>query len=219
VGREPSGDPFNSLVQLEFEHGVPRNPFINAGALVVTDVVSSHYVQTERAILDFVRRLAESPDITTNDAVARSEAEHGYRNAAAANLIKSFGNLQSPVDTVLDNYFRQCAVEMSCTELARAVLPLARGGALPDGNALLSPSATKRINAILLTCGTYDAAGDFAYRVGMPGKSGVGGGIVAVLPGELSICVWSPRLDANGNSAAGVSALEAFTTLLGRSIF
>jgi glutaminase len=220
VGREPSGDPFNSLVQLEFEQGIPRNPFINAGALVVTDVICSHFAQTERAILDFVRLLAGTRSITTNDTVARSEAAHGFRNAAAANLIKSFGNLHSPVEAVLDTYFRQCAIEMSCTELARAALPLANGGCVAsDGSTLLTLSETKRINSILLTCGTYDAAGDFAYRVGLPGKSGVGGGIVAILPGELSICVWSPGLDSFGNSLAGVQALEQFTTLLGRSIF
>jgi len=220
VGREPSGEPFNSLIQLELEHGIPRNPFINAGALVVTDALCSHYAQTERAILDFLRQLGGSPTINTNDAIARSEAAHGFRNAAAANLIKSFDNLRAPVDTVLRTYFAQCAIEMSCVELAHAVLPLARGGRLPASDAaLLTASEAKRINAILLTCGTYDAAGDVAYRVGLPAKSGVGGGIVAIMPGEFAICVWSPPLDANGNSLAGVAALESLTTQLGRSIF
>ncbi|MBV8660227.1 MAG: glutaminase [Burkholderiales bacterium] len=220
VGREPSGEPFNSLIQLELERGIPRNPFINAGALVVTDILCSHYAHTERAILDFLRQLSGSATINTNDRIARSEAQHGFRNAAAANLIKSFNNLQSPVDTVLRTYFAQCAVEMCCVEVAEATLALARGGVgLGTETPLLTASEAKRINAILLTCGTYDAAGDVAYRVGLPAKSGVGGGIVAVMPGEFTVCVWSPGLDANGNSLAGVAALESLTTRLGRSIF
>ncbi|KZE34974.1 L-glutaminase [Crenobacter luteus] len=220
VGREPSGSPFNSLVQLEHEHGKPRNPFINAGALVVTDVLCRHFVQADVALLQFVRRLSGIADLNFDHEVAASEAATGHRNAAMAHFMKSFGNLEAPVDEVLSSYFHQCAIAMSCEELARAMLFLANHGVNPhDGQRLLTVSEAKRINAVLLTCGTYDAAGDYAYRVGLPAKSGVGGGIVAVVPGELAVCVWSPGLDANGNSLAGGYALERFTTLTGRSVF
>jgi glutaminase len=220
VGREPSGTAFNSLVQLEYECGVPRNPFINAGALVVTDVLSERFVQAETALVQFVRRLSGNADIDYSHRVAQSEREHAERNLAMAHFMKSFGNFRNPVDLVIDAYCRQCAIEMNCVDLARAVLFLANGGVVPySGERILDARSTKRLSALMLTCGTYDAAGDFVYRVGLPAKSGVGGGIVAVLPGEMGICVWSPGLDATGNSLAGTQALELLTTLTGRSIF
>jgi glutaminase len=220
VGREPSGTAFNSLVQLEHEAGVPRNPFINAGALVVVDVLCARHAVPQNAVQELLGRLIDSPPPRHDAAVARSEREHAHRNAAMAHLMKSFGNLRCPVDQVLDAYCRQCAIEMSCTELARAALLLAGHGLHPSGGERLLPgSLAKRLNALLLTCGTYDAAGDFAFRVGLPAKSGVGGGIVAVLPGECALCVWSPGLDEAGNSLLGTLALERFTTLSGRSVF
>jgi len=220
VGREPSGTAFNSLVQLEYECGVPRNPFINAGALVVTDVLSERFVQAEAALVQFVRRLSGNADIDYSRRVAQSEREHAERNLAMAHFMKSFGNFRNPVDLVIDAYCRQCAIEMNCVDLARAVLFLANGGVVPySGERILDARSTKRLSALMLTCGTYDAAGDFVYRVGLPAKSGVGGGIVAILPGEIGICVWSPGLDATGNSLAGTQALESLTTLTGRSIF
>jgi glutaminase len=219
VGREPSGTAFNSLVQLETEAGRPRNPFINAGALVVTDVLCTRFAVPENAVAEFISRLCGSP-VHYNLRVARSERLNAHRNAAMAHFMKSFDNLVNDVDAVIDAYCRHCAIEMSCEELARAVGFLANGGVNPwNGERVLNPSLTKRLNALLLTCGTYDAAGDFAFRVGLPAKSGVGGGIVAVMPGECGICVWSPRLDEHGNSCAGTQALETFTTLSGRSIF
>jgi glutaminase len=220
VGREPSGTAFNSLVQLETERGLPRNPFINAGALVVTDVLCRRFVGAETALVQFVRRLSGTPDIDYNSRVAQSELQHADRNRAMAHFIASFGNLEMPPDAVVDAYCRQCAIEMNCIELARAALFLANGGISPaTQEQVLDPSSTKRLSALMLTCGTYDAAGDFVYRVGLPAKSGVGGGVVAVLPGEMAVCVWSPGLDANGNSLAGTLALEWLTTLTRRSIF
>jgi glutaminase len=220
VGREPSGNAFNSLVQLEYESGVPRNPFINAGALVVTDILSERFVQAETALIQFIRRLCDNPSIDYSRRVARSEREHASRNQAMAHFMKSFGNFRNPVDTVIDAYCRQCAIEMSCVDLARAVTFLANGGVVPwTGERIFDPTSAKRLSALMLTCGTYDAAGDFVYRVGLPAKSGVGGGIVALLPGEIGICVWSPGLEASGNSLAGTQALELFTTLTERSIF
>ena len=220
VGREPSGNPFNSLVQLEVERGIPRNPFINAGALVITDILTSRFVQPELALLQALRSFANCATLDFNVIVARAELRSAQRNLAMANFIKSFGNFSNPVDDVVRSYCYQCSIEMSCIELARAVLFLANHGALPwSGASILSASSAKRINALMLTCGTYDAAGDFAFRVGLPAKSGVGGGIVAVVPGECAVCVWSPGLDHSGNSLAGVMALERFTDLTFQSIF
>ncbi len=220
VGREPSGTAFNSLVQLESERGIPRNPFINAGALVVTDVLCRRFVRAENALVDFIRRITGERDISYDLRVAKSELEHAERNRAMAHFIASFGNLEMPADDVIDAYCRQCAISMSCVEVARAALFLANGGIAPaGGERVLDASSTKRLSALMLTCGTYDAAGDFVYRVGLPAKSGVGGGIVAVLPGQMAVCVWSPGLDANGNSLAGVRSLERLTTITGQSIF
>jgi len=220
VGREPSGNPFNSLVQLEREAGKPRNPFINAGALVITDTLCTNFATPENAVVEFVRRLCDCKEIHYDRRVARSERATSDRNSAMAHFMKSFGNLRNPVDEVLDAYCKHCAIEMSSVELARAVAFLANGGRNPwNGDEVLSPSAAKRLSALMLTCGTYDAAGDFAFRVGLPAKSGVGGGIVALVPGECGICVWSPALEPSGNSHAGSLALELFTTITGRSIF
>ena len=220
VGREPSGNPFNSLVQLEREQGIPRNPFINAGALVVTDMLAAQYDDPQEALLNFVRDLANAPGVQINGRVGESEVRTSSRNAAMAHFMKSFGNLNNRVGEVITAYCHHCAIEMSCVELARAVGFLANKGVNPlNGNAVIDPSSAKRLSALMLTCGTYDAAGDFAFRVGLPAKSGVGGGIVAILPGECGICVWSPALEESGNSHAGSMALEMFTSLTGRSIF
>lgn len=220
VGREPSGTRFNSLVQLEYERGIPRNPFINAGALVITDILTTRFVQADIAVLQFAHMLADKVSIDFDLAVAQSERDTAHRNSAIAHFMKDFGNLHNPVETVIANYCRQCSIVMNCMELAKAGSFLAAHGTIPwSGVPVLDRSSSKRLNALMLTCGTYDAAGDFAYRVGLPAKSGVGGGILALMPGEASIAVWSPGLDATGNSLAGTYALERFTTLTARSIF
>jgi glutaminase len=220
VGREPSGNPFNSLVQLEYERGIPRNPFINAGALVITDILASRFVQPDIAVLQFARLLADEAAIDFDFNVALSEQKTANRNSAIAYFMKDFGNLHNSVDLVIESYCRQCSITMTCMELAKAGSFLARHGSIPwSGVQILDASSSKRLNALMLTCGTYDAAGDFAYRVGLPAKSGVGGGILALLPGEASVAVWSPGLDGAGNSLAGTYALERLTTLTARSIF
>ena len=223
IGREPSGNPFNSLVQLEYEHGVPRNPFINAGAINVTDALLSHYgsgAKTHDALLEFMRSIAADATIASSERVARSEMEHGYRNRALANLMKSFGNLDNDVLEVVRTYFAHCAVEMNTKMLSRSMLYLANHGIDPvTGVEYITPQQAKRINAVMLTCGHYDASGDFAFHVGLPGKSGVGGGIVAVIPKLMGLAVWSPGLNAQGNSLVGTHALELFTTKTGLSIF
>lgn len=220
VGKEPSGNPFNSLVQLEYEHGIPRNPFINAGALVVTDVLLEHLPDAKAAVLDFAQRLSGSPAVQYDAAVAASERATGFTNLALAHFLKAHGNLTHPVEQVVDAYFHHCSLRMSCLELAQAFLFLANHGILPDtGERLLTISQTKRLSAILLTCGFYDEAGEFAFRVGLPGKSGVGGGIAAIMPGRWAAAVWSPEINRYGNSVRGMKALESLTTLTGESVF
>ena len=220
VGREPSGNPFNSLVQLEYEQGMPRNPFINAGALVVTDRLISLYPHPKDTIIEFVRELCANDDIYYDKEIARSERLNADRNMALAYVMKSFGNIENDVETLLDVYCHQCAISMSCTDLARAFLFLSNRGINPfNGEQILTVSQAKRLGALMLTCGFYDESGDFAFRVGLPGKSGVGGGIAAYIPGNLAITVWSPGLNRHGNSLIGMAALEHFTTDIGNSIF
>jgi glutaminase len=220
IGREPSGNPFNSLIQLEYECGIPRNPLINAGALVLVDILLSHSKDAGHKILEFVREQSNNDNINYDMEVAASEKNAGYRNAALANFLKSYNNLDNKVEDVLRTYFLLCSLNMNCIDLAKSFLILTNHGVCPwSGEQILTKSQAKRINALMLTCGTYDAVGDFVYRVGLPGKSGVGGGIVALLPGILSVSVWSPGLNSSGNSLAGTKALELFSTKTGMSIF
>ena len=222
VGREPSGSRFNSIVQLEAEKGIPRNPLINAGAVVITDTLldGGNTDATIAEILGFMRRLADDPAIVIDDEVAESEAETGFRNSALANFLRANANLTGPVEDVLRVYFNQCAIRMNCRQLARAGLFLAHAGQDPLNHArVTTPFRAKRINAVMMTCGHYDASGDFACRVGLPGKSGVGGGILAIAPRKAAICVWSPGLNAQGNSLVGSMALERLSSLTGWSVF
>ncbi|MBW9062080.1 glutaminase [Rhizobium herbae] len=222
VGREPSGSAFNSIVQLEHEHGIPRNPFINAGAIAITDLVLAGHTPREAIgeIVRFVRYLADEEDIVIDAEVARSEAATGYRNFALANFMRSFGKLDHPVEHVLGVYFHQCALAMSCVQLAKAGLFLAASGSNPlTRHSVVSRQRARRINALMLTCGHYDGSGDFAYRVGLPGKSGVGGGILVAAPGKASVAVWSPGLNHNGNSLLGSLALEMLASRTGWSVF
>ena len=220
VGKEPSGTAFNSLVQLEVEKGIPRNPFINAGAIVLTDILLTHLEHPEEEFLAFVRAIAGEDSLDYNEAVAVSEREKGYLNAAIANLLKYHGTIESDIERVLHFYFLMCSVEMSCRELSRAFMVFANHRKKFDyAGIALTSSQVKRINAIMQTCGFYDEAGEFSYLVGLPGKSGVGGGIVAIYPLQYSVAVWSPRLNAKGNSVMGIKALELFTTETKESIF
>ncbi|MET3175283.1 UNVERIFIED_ORG: glutaminase [Arthrobacter sp. UYCu721] len=218
VLREPSGTSFNSLVQLELEHGIPRNPFINAGALVVTDHLMEETSDAATQVLRFLTAQAASTGPFIDEAAAASELASSSRNLALAHFLKGFGNLRQAAESVVENYVRQCSIMMTCVELAKAGLFLARNGQGALGP-VVSPSDAKRIGSIMLTCGMYDAAGEFAYRVGLPGKSGVGGGILVIVPGECAICVWSPRLDAKGNSLAGTAALADLSDRTGWSVF
>ena len=223
VGREPSGSAFNSIVQLESEHGIPRNPLINPGAIVVTDALIGEEGSADAAIetlLTLLRAQARDPSVAVDEEVAASESETGARNRSLAWFMRSFGNLHNPVEVVLGAYFRQCAVAMSCRQLAKAGRFLAFDGRNPETGAIVCPPRrARRINSVMMLCGHYDNSGEFAFRVGLPGKSGVGGGILAIAPGHGSIAAWSPALNASGTSAAGAAALEALVGRTGWSVF
>ena len=220
LGVEPSGTGFNSLVQLESDDGIPRNPFINAGAIVISDILISHLDKPKENLLTFIRSLSANQDIQYSTKIAASEKAFGYRNVALCNFIKSFGNIENEPEEVLDFYFDLCSLEMSCQDLSALFLFLANNGkTIHDNKPILTTSRSKRINALMQTCGFYDESGEFAFKVGLPGKSGVGGGIVAIHPGQYAIAVWSPKLNAKGNSYKGMQFLEEFTTLTEQSIF
>lgn len=220
VGVEPSGDPFNSLVQLEFEGGRPRNPLINAGALVVCDILLSLLDDPRAELLGFVRSLAGEPSIDFDRAVAQSELDTASRNRALAHFMKSFGNIEHSIDEVLGFYVHACSLSMSCNEVVQAFSFLAEHGVnMPADDRVLTVEQVRRLNAIMLTCGFYDESGDFAFHVGLPGKSGVGGGIVAVCPGRFTAAAWSPRLGAKGNSIRATEALRRLAQRSNASVF
>ncbi|WP_310596160.1 MULTISPECIES: glutaminase [unclassified Sphingomonas] len=222
VGREPSGTAFNSIVQLETERGIPRNPFINAGAIVVADVLLGNHEPRAMIgeLLRFVRELADDDRITVDHLVAQAEMATGHRNMALAHFMTAFGTMHHAVDRVLGLYVHQCALAMSCRQLAMAGrFLMARGVNPATGRSVVSPQRARRINALMMMCGHYDGSGEFAYRVGLPGKSGVGGGILAIAPGRAAIAVWSPGLNAVGNSQLGTLALERLVQRTGWSIF
>lgn len=219
VGVEPSGTAFNSLIQLEYEKGIPRNPFINSGAIVIADMLVSCLKNPKEDFLTFIRMISGSASIDYNYAVAQSEKDTRFRNAALANFLKSFGNIENDVDDVLDFYFHQCSIEMTCQELAHSFFFFANEGKTKDGKQILSRSQVKRLNALMQTCGFYDESGEFTYKVGLPGKSGIGGGIVALYPNVFVVATWSPKLNKKGNSELGMHALEALTTKTGMSVF
>jgi len=220
VDVEPSGKAYNSIVQLETDLGLPRNPLINAGALVVSDILVSSLKNPKTDFIDFVREIANNNSINYSERIANSEKLTGFRNAALINLMKSFGNIENDIDEVLDFYFNLCSIEMTCEELSTSFLYLANHGkSYIHPNRIISKIRAKRINSIMQLCGFYDEAGEFAFKVGLPGKSGVGGGIAAICPCKYSIAVWSPKLNIKGNSTKGIEFLERFTTATEYSIF
>ncbi|UBZ05759.1 glutaminase [Salegentibacter mishustinae] len=220
VDVEPSGDPFNSLSQLEYESGVPRNPFINAGALVISDILVDQLENPKQELLDFVRKITQDNSINFDPKIAASERSTGYRNVALVNYMKALGNIKCEVEPIVDFYFHLCSLAMSCKQLAQAFMIFAnKGKILGTDEEILTPTTVKRINSLMQTCGFYDEAGEFSFEVGLPGKSGVGGGIVAIHPDQYSVAVWSPILNEKGNSELGMKALERLTTLTGLSVF
>ncbi len=221
VNVEPSGNPFNSLIQLEYENGIPRNPFINPGAIVIADMLTSHFGDNaDQSILQYFQNSSDNFSIHIDTQIALSERQSGFRNYALAHLMKSFGNITNEIDNVLHTYFNACSICANTIQLSRCMLHLANHGVDPvTNNKLLSAEHAKRINALMLTCGHYDASGEFAYKIGLPGKSGVGGGIVAIVPNVMSIAVYSPSLNHHGNSLIGTMALELFIRYSGHTIF
>lgn len=220
VGVEPSGSAFNSLIRLELDHGIPRNPFINGGALVICDMLMTHLTDPRKDFLNYVKGISSCSDIHYSEAIAQSELSVGYRNRALCNFIKSFGNLENDPEDVLKFYFDVCSLEMTCWELTQTFMFLANSQLkVTHTTNMPSSGQLKRINAIMQTCGFYDESGEFSFKVGLAGKSGVGGGIVALLPGKYCISVWSPRLNDKGNSYRGMKFLEMFTTRTELSIF
>jgi len=220
LGVEPSGTAFNSLVQLEADNGIPRNPFINAGAIVISDILLSNLESPKEDFLAFVRSISNNSKINYSTKISASEKIVGFRNTALCNFIKSFNNIQNKPSDVLDFYFDLCSIEMNCRELSELFLFLANNGQRTfDNNSIITKSQSKRINALMQTCGFYDESGEFAFKVGLPGKSGVGGGIIAIHPNQYAIAVWSPKLNEKGNSNKGMKFLEEFTTKSQLSIF
>jgi glutaminase len=216
VGREPSGLAFNSILQLEQENGIPRNPFVNAGAIAVTDAILQGHQPREvlGELLRFIRLAADDDEIHINEAVARSEQATAHRNIALAEFMAAMGNLRNPSELTIGTYVHQCAIEMSCRQLASAGRFL-----MGAGPRLVAPARIRRINALMMMCGHYDGSGEFAYQVGLPGKSGVGGGILCIAPNEASIAVWSPGLNHRGNSKLGTEAIEILAREMGGSVF
>ena len=220
LGVEPSGTAFNSLIQLEADLGIPRNPFINAGALVICDILISKLENPKEDFLEFIHKISDNPNLKYSKRVARSEHAVGFRNVALCNFIKSFDNIKNEPSDVLDFYYNMCSLEMTCEELSKSCMFFANSGKKQsDGENILTSSQTKRLNALMQTCGFYDESGEFSFKVGLPGKSGVGGGIIAIHPNQYTIVVWSPPLNAKGNSYRGVRFLERFTTMSELSIF
>ncbi|MET0269619.1 MAG: glutaminase A [Sphingomonas sp.] len=220
VGREPSGDPFNSIINLEQNEGVPRNPFVNAGALAVVDILLDQPRRAEEnAVVALVGRETGGTPVLDEDVLA-SEQEGGDLNRAMLSFMRHHGNLRCEPDDVLGAYVEQCAILLDCAGLARAGRFLTRTRLSPaDEDANARAARTRKLLALMMTCGHYDGSGDFALRVGLPAKSGVGGGILAIVPEVASIAVWSRNLDQHGNSMLGVRALEMLASRTGWSVF
>lgn len=219
IGRLPSSNQFNSLIELELEEGKPRNPFLNPGALAVADILSSRNTQMELAVLALLRDLSRNSTLQYDVGVAAGEFSCAHRNMAAAHLMKSFGNFRNPVDEVVKAYCAQCAIAASCTDLAVAAIFLANNGQDLDSRRIVEPRQAQQICALMMSSGTYEASGETAFSIGLPIKSGVGGGVLAVIPRFGAVCTWSPPLDEQGNSVAGLKAIELLAIELEKTVF
>ena len=219
VGRLPSSNQFNSLIELELEHGKPRNPFLNPGALAVADMLSSRNTQMELAVLALLRDLSGNAALQYDLDVAKGEFACAHRNLAAAHLMKSFGNFRNPVEDVVKAYCAQCAISASSKDLAVAALFLANGGLDLRLRQVLELRQSQQVCALMMSSGTYEASGETAFSIGLPIKSGVGGGVLAVIPRFGTVCAWSPPLDEKGNSVAGLKAIELLAIEMEKTVF
>ena len=222
VGMEPSGDPFNSIMKLESNNTKkPFNPMINAGAIVTTSFIKGNSMkEKEERMLNFFRKLSKNPNLDINYDVYKSEKLTGNKNRAMAYLLKNDGIIEGDVEEVLDLYFKQCSIEVDVVDLARISVNLASCGVdITTGERIIDEEISRIIKTFMVTCGMYDASGEFAIKVGIPAKSGVGGGIMASVPTKFGIGVFGPSLDNKGNSIAGIKVLEDLSRELKLNIF
>ena len=221
VGMEPSGDPFNSIMKLETnDTKKPCNPMINAGAIATTALIKGDSLQEkEERMLAFFRKLAKNDTLQINQSVYESEKLTGDRNRAMGYLLKNDGFIDGNVEEVLDLYFKQCSIEVNTIDLARIGLLFANYGIdIETGERVISENISRMVKTFMVTCGMYDASGEFALKVGVPAKSGVGGGIMASVPRRMGIGVFGPALDKKGNSIGGLNILEDLSRKLELSI-
>ncbi len=222
VGMEPTGDRFNSIIKLEtMRTAKPFNPLINAGAIAVTSMIAGQNTEDKlNRLIGFVKGLCHNNKIWFDEEVYKSESATGYRNRALANFMKDAGIIEGDVEEVLDLYFKQCSIKVNAVDIAMMGAVLAGDGVSPiTGDKLMPRSIARLVKTFMVTCGMYDASGEFAVRVGLPAKSGVGGGIMATVPGRMGIGVFGPALDDKGNSAGGIKVLEYISNKLDLSIF
>lgn len=221
VGMEPTGDPFNSIKKLETSsRKKPYNPLINAGAIAVSSMIKGKDVREKFGrLLEFFRKISEDNTLDVNYKIYCGESETGNRNRAMGYFLKSQGIIEGNVEDALNVYFKQCSIEVTAKTLARIGLFLAKNGKTSTGEQIITPRIATIIKTLMVTCGMYDSSGEFAVRVGIPSKSGVGGGIVSVVPGKMGIGIFGPSLDKKGNSIAGVYLLEELSEELNLTIF
>lgn len=222
VGMEPSGDPFNSIMKLETtDTKKPCNPMINAGAIVTTSMIKGKDLkEKEERMLNFFKKLSKNDNLKINYDVYESEKATGDRNRAMAYLLKNDGFIEGNVEDVLDLYFKQCSIEIDCIDLARIGVNLASYGVdIETGERLLDERISRIVKTFMVTCGMYDASGEFAIKVGIPAKSGVGGGIMASVPNKMGIGIYGPALDRKGNSIAGLKIIQNLSEQYKISIF
>lgn len=221
VGMEPSGDPFNSIRKLETSsRKKPYNPMINAGAIAVASMIKGKNEHDKFSrLLDFAKLITEDDFLDVNYKIFCGEADTGFRNISMAYFLKGDGIIEGDVREALNIYFKQCSIEGTAKSISRLAKFIANDGVLSNGERIISTRIAKIIKTLMVTCGMYDSSGEFAVRVGIPSKSGVGGGICSVVPGKMGIGVFAPALDKKGNSLAGVHLLEDLSRELALNIF
>ncbi|MBX4261240.1 glutaminase A [Clostridium estertheticum] len=222
VGMEPTGDAFNSIIKLEIRQpSIPLNPMINAGAIAIDSLIEGNDINHKfNRLICFFRKICHNDSLWYNEKVYLSEKATGFRNRALANFIKDSGVLEGEVEEVLDLYFKQCSIEIDCRDIAMLGAVLAMDGISPiTGKTLISKNICRIVKTLMVTCGMYDASGEFSIKVGIPAKSGVGGGIMAAVPGKMGIGVFGPALDKKGNSIGGIKVLEYLSCEMDLNIF